>query len=123
MLEACAKSPVVNTYVKALGYTLLKVRLSVFKVYLEESGLSREQKDAMWAEFCTEFDRTMEFVKTALGSSDLVAWRPWLEDAIVLRSPMIHPLNLLQILAMQEGDDALLRMTVTGISSGMMATG
>lgn len=123
MLEACAKSPVVNSYVKALGYTLLKVRLSVFRVYLEESGLAREQKDAMWAEFCAEFDRTLEFVKIALGSDDLVAWRPWLEDSIVLRSPMIHPLNLLQILAMQEHDDALLRLTVTGISSGMLTTG
>jgi phosphoenolpyruvate carboxylase len=113
----------VSGYIKALGYTLLKVRLSVFKVYLEESGLSREQKDAMWAEFCAEFDRTLEFVKIALGSDDLVAWRPWLEDSIVVRSPMIHPLNLLQILAMQEHDDTLLRLTVTGISSGMLTTG
>jgi phosphoenolpyruvate carboxylase len=123
MLEACSKSPVVHSYIKALGYTLLKVRLSVFKVYLEESALTREQKDSMWSNFCAEYDRTLTFVKLALGSDDLVAWRPWLEDSITLRSPMIHPLNLLQVIAMQEHDDALLRVTVTGISSGMMATG
>jgi phosphoenolpyruvate carboxylase len=123
MLEAAVKSPVVNSYVKALGYTLAKVRLSVFKIYLEESSLTREAKDKMWADFTLEFDRTLEFVKIALGSKDLVAWRPWLEDSIVLRSPMIHPLNLLQVLAMKDHDDALLRLTVTGISSGMMTTG
>lgn len=123
VLEASVKSPVVQLYVKALGYTMAKVRLSVFKVYLEESELSREQKDRMWTQFCEEYDRTLEFVRVALGSNDLVQWRPWLEDSIVLRSPMIHPLNLLQVLAMKEHDDALLRLTVTGISSGMMATG
>lgn len=123
MLEACIKSPVVNSYVKALGYTLAKVRLSVFRIYLEESTLSREAKDKMWVQFCEEFDRTLAFVKIALGSNDLVSWRPWLEDSINLRSPMIHPLNLLQVLAMKDHDDALLRLTVTGISSGMMTTG
>jgi phosphoenolpyruvate carboxylase len=123
MLEACAKSPVVASYVKALGYTLAKVRLSIFRIYLEESALPRESKDAVWNKFCDEYDRTLLFVKAALGSDDLISWRPWLEDSIHLRSPMIHPLNLLQVLAMKDHDDALLRLTVTGISSGMMTTG
>ena len=67
MLEACSKSPVVASYVKALGYTMAKVRLSVFKVYLEESSLSRAEKDRLWKEFCAEFDRTLAFVRVALG--------------------------------------------------------
>jgi phosphoenolpyruvate carboxylase len=36
---------------------------------------------------------------------------------------MIHPLNLLQILAEKRKDRQLLRLTVTGISSGMLTTG
>jgi phosphoenolpyruvate carboxylase len=36
---------------------------------------------------------------------------------------MIHPLNILQILAKQEHDVNLLRVTATGISSGMLTTG
>jgi phosphoenolpyruvate carboxylase len=36
---------------------------------------------------------------------------------------MIHPLNLLQVLAIQSKDFNLLRYTVTGISSGMLTTG
>ncbi len=123
MLEACSKSPVVASYLKALGYTLAKVRLSIFRIYLEESRLSREAKDSIWKKFCDEFDRTLAFARIALGSNDLISWRPWLEDSITLRSPMIHPLNLLQVLAMQDHDDALLRLTVTGISGGMMTTG
>jgi phosphoenolpyruvate carboxylase len=36
---------------------------------------------------------------------------------------MIHPLNLLQVLAMEERDTRLMRETVTCISCGMMTTG
>lgn len=122
ILETSRVSPVVASYVKALGYTMAKVRLSIFRLYLDESSLTDEAKQKIWAEFTEEFDRTLVFVKAALGEN-LVAWRPWLEDSIHLRSPMIHPLNLLQILAMKDHDDALFRLTVTGISSGMMTTG
>jgi phosphoenolpyruvate carboxylase len=50
-------------------------------------------------------------------------FKPFLGSSIRLRSPMIHPLNLLQIIACREKDFALLRLTVTGISSGMLTTG
>lgn len=122
MIEAAHKSPVVASYVKALGYTIEKVRLSVFRIYLDESTLSPDARERLWTDFTAEFDRTCVFVKAVLGD-DLVAWRPWLKESIELRSPMIHPLNLLQILAMKDHDDALFRLTVTGISSGMMTTG
>ena len=123
MIEASRKSPVVASYIKALGYTLAKVRLSIFKLYLEDSSLSREQQEVMWTLFTKEFDQTLEFLRDVTGSTELVSWRPWLEDSIRLRSPMIHPLNLLQILAMKDHDETLFRTTVTGISSGMMTTG
>ncbi len=115
--------PVFRTYVRALGYTLAKVRLSLWRVYLDESGLEESHADQTYEKFCEEFDGAIEFATSILGSKSLVSWRPWLEESIHLRSPMIHPLNLMQILAMKDRDEALLRVTVTGISSGMMATG
>jgi phosphoenolpyruvate carboxylase len=114
---------VFKTYVRALGYTLAKVRLSVWRIYLDESGLEADHKEEVFQKFCQEFDLATAFAKDLLGTQSLVSWRPWLEESIHLRSPMIHPLNLLQILAMKEKDESLLTVTVTGISSGMMTTG
>jgi phosphoenolpyruvate carboxylase len=36
---------------------------------------------------------------------------------------MIHPLNLLQMIAREDRDILLLRWTVTGIASGMLTAG
>jgi phosphoenolpyruvate carboxylase len=54
--------------------------------------------------------------------------RPWLEESIHYRAPMIHPLNLLQIELLKqqhwsEDDERLFRETVTGIAAGMLTTG
>lgn len=118
-----ANLPVFKSCVRALGYTLAKVRLSIWRVYLDESGLEKAQTDQIFKRFCDELEGAIEFAQALLGRTSLVSWRPWLEESIHLRSPMIHPLNLLQILAMKDRDEKLLRVTVTGISSGMMATG
>ena len=76
-----------------------------------------------WKTMAREYRLACEFVHTVSGNRSLLWFRPWLETSIRLRSPMIHPLNLLQVLAMEERDTRLMRETVTGISCGMMTTG
>ncbi|MBC7370500.1 MAG: phosphoenolpyruvate carboxylase, partial [Bdellovibrionaceae bacterium] len=121
--RAYKNHPVFRTYVKALGFTLVKVELAIWKLYLDQSSLSAEEKQNSWQEFSDEYQRTLKCARAIVGSKDLIGWRPWLAESIQLRSPMIHPLNLLQILAMKNQDVHLLRVTVAGISSGMMTTG
>lgn len=123
LIVAAEESPVFKTYLRALKNTLAKVRLSVWHVYLDSSGLSIDQKKRFYREFDEEFERANDFVTEVSKKTDAMEARAWLEESIHLRSPMIHPLNLLQVLAMRERDESLLRLTVTGIASGMMTTG
>lgn len=116
--KAFTDIPVFTSYIKALGFTLAKVDLNIWKMYLAQAG----QESAI-SEFEKEFEATLEAYHAICGQTELMWFKPWLGDSIQLRSLMIHPLNMLQILAQQDKDLALLRVTVTGISSGMMATG
>ncbi|MGZ3689087.1 MAG: phosphoenolpyruvate carboxylase, partial [Bdellovibrionota bacterium] len=118
--RAYRTDPLFATYVRALGFTLSKVELPVWCRYLESSGVPSASMVAR--EFEAEFRLACGFACEVLGGT-LLGWRPWLAESIRLRSPMIHPLNLLQILALRERDYELLRMTVVGISAGMMTTG
>jgi phosphoenolpyruvate carboxylase len=64
------------------------------------------------------------FVREVSGSSNLLWYRPWLGTSVMLRSAMIHPLNLIQILNRgPKANQRLVRETATGIASGMMTTG
>jgi phosphoenolpyruvate carboxylase len=121
--RAFREEPVFTSYIKALGFTLAKIELPVWRMYLEQSTLSADRKKEAFSEFADEFAKTMKFFKELTGHDDVLWFRPWLKESIRLRSPMIHPLNLLQLLSQQSGDTHLLRVTVTGISSGMMTTG
>jgi phosphoenolpyruvate carboxylase len=123
-LQRASKThPVFKTYIKVLGFTLTKTELTIWRMYLQQSSLSSEQKAQAWQEFSAEYNKALRCAEALLGKNHLLAWRPWLEASIRLRSPMIHPLNLLQIIAMKNKDASLLRVTVAGISSGMMTTG
>jgi phosphoenolpyruvate carboxylase len=123
LARAYRRDPRFATFVRALGFTLAKVELPVWRHYLEQGGFSPREVDAVADEFARELRGATAFARAVTGRRNLLAWRPWLEESIFLRSPMIHPLNLLQILAMRDGDAELLRITVTGVSSGMMTTG
>jgi phosphoenolpyruvate carboxylase len=115
--------PVFTSYVKALGFTLAKTELAIWRMYLEQSTLPKEEATSAYKQFATEWNKTVRFFKEVSGQKSFTWEKPWLGESIVLRSPMIHPLNILQILAKQELDVNLLRVTATGISSGMLTTG
>ena len=121
--EDFKSKPVFTSYVKALGFTLAKVELAIWRLYLEQSSLSKDEVQTAVGEFDTEFSKTLAFHRDLTGHDDLLWYRPWLGESIRLRSAMIHPLNLIQVLAEKRKDAQLLRVTVTGISSGMLTTG
>lgn len=121
--RAFEHDPLLRSYVKLLGFTLAKVEMPVWRIYLEHSGLDRHFVARTFKDFEKEYADAVSFVRAVSGEKDLLWFRPWLGMSIKLRSPMIHPLNLLQILGLQEGNSLLIRETVTGIASGMMTTG
>ena len=122
LLEIYRRSPFLQTFVNVLGFTLKKVRVSVFMAYLGEL-LDKDSYDYWAGVFSKEMALTIEFFKFLTGEDDFIWFRPWLEESIDLRSPKIDPLNYLQIHALKNNEVELLRETVTGIACGMLTTG
>jgi phosphoenolpyruvate carboxylase len=120
--HAFGRDEVFTVFVRALDYTLAKVELPVFQMYVERSSLSVAEKENALTLFFREFELTRTFLQQILRGRENKA-RAWLKESIDLRSPMIHPLNLLQLLALEKNETGLLRLTVTGIANGMVATG
>jgi phosphoenolpyruvate carboxylase len=121
--KAYKESDLLRSYIKLLGFTLKKVELAVWRVYLEDSGQPAELIDAHFQRMVDEYASAVKFVRQLTGERNLMWYRPWLGKSIELRTPMIHPLNLLQLMAVHEGDNDLLRVTVTGVACGMLTTG
>ena len=116
-------SPLMQSYIKNLGFTLAKVEMGVWNFHLEHSGLELEEKK-LWREKITkEFELSVAFFQEISGQKDFTWFRPWLGESIYFRSSMIHPLNVIQKLALERKDHVLLRETVTGIACGMLTTG
>ncbi len=114
-------SPVLQTYVKNLGFTLAKVELGVWNFHLDKSELKNKKE---WKKTITEeLELSMTFFREITGEKDFTWFRPWLNESIHFRSSMIHPLNVIQKLALERKDNVLLRETVTGIACGMLTTG
>lgn len=120
---AYQKSPLFSSYIKVLGFTLAKIELDVFALYLYSSKLPKEVVTSFLERFTAELQECEKAVREVTGEESLLWYRPWLETSIALRSPLIHPLNVLQLLALEDKDIPLLRETVTGVASGMLTTG
>lgn len=121
--NAMKQSPVFSTYIKAVGFTLEKMDLNIFALYLANSKLSKSEQEKYYTDFLHEFGECRKAVREITGEKNLLWYRPWLGKSISLRSPLIHPLNVLQLIALKEKNLLLLRETVTGVASGMLTTG
>jgi phosphoenolpyruvate carboxylase len=108
-----------NVFLKQLGFTLAKVELSVWSIQLKELADNHTEFER-WDD---EFSKTLKAFLEITGETNLLWFRPWLGESIYLRSALIYPLNIIQILAIKREDKSLLRATVTGIASGMLTTG
>lgn len=122
LVKQAQNNKLFTAFLHSLGFTLAKVELEVFQLYLNEN-LSADLAKKYIELFRAEYQSTLEFYQEVSSKKELLWFKPWLKESIELRSPMIHPLNLIQILALKEHDPYLLRETVTGISCGMMTTG
>ncbi len=116
-------SPVLQTYVKNLGFTLAKVELGVWNFHLNHSDLETSERKRWKGMITTELNLSHKFFREITGETNLTWYRPWLGESIYFRSSMIHPLNVIQKLALERRDHVLLRETVTGIACGMLTTG
>ncbi|WII72193.1 phosphoenolpyruvate carboxylase [Bdellovibrio sp. 22V] len=121
--KAFREAPVFRSYIKALGFTLAKIELPVFEMYLYSSPLDREVVESFLTSFHSELRLCHKAFVEITGQKKLLWYREWLEESIHLRSPLIHPLNVLQLIALKNRDIPLLRETVTGVASGMLTTG
>lgn len=121
--DSYRSEPVFNSYIKALGFTLAKIDLAIWHLYLAKSALGSERAESVYRDFAAELSLCEKFLQDLTGEKEPLWFKPWLAESISLRSPMIHPLNILQILAERDRDAHLLRLSVTGISSGMLTTG
>ncbi len=123
LVKAYKESPLFASFVRTLGFTLSKVDFSVFKLYLSHSDLNENEKEEIINTFSKELSAATQFVREVSGERSLLWHTPWLDESIKLRSSMIHPLNVLQILGHKDDDQELVRKTVAGISCGMLTTG
>lgn len=121
--EAYQESPLMRSFIKVLAFSLAKVELPIFNLYLQDSKLSKEEIKLRIQEFRKEYTLALDFVESLSGESELLWFRPWLQQSIHYRSTMIHPLNIIQLESLKRNDVTLLRETVTGIACGMMTTG
>jgi phosphoenolpyruvate carboxylase len=113
------RSALLRSFIKNLGFSLAKVEFGLWRLYQEKF----DPNFPLITDFEKEFQSAVQCVRFLSGERNLLWFRPWLGESIYLRSSVIHPLNILQVIAMEKGEPALLRETVTGISSGMMTTG
>jgi len=124
--EASGADPLFRSYARLLGFTLAKTEPAIWRRY--GAALIRDEGAGKVATLDEDYRAAVDFACRAMGGDALLPDRPWLEESIRYRAPMIHPLNLLQIelLSKAEWSDeevALFRETVTGIAAGMLTTG
>ena len=117
------KNKLFSSFIRMLGFTLEKVDMNIWYLYLVLSDLDKKKTDFYYRSFLEEYLLAKDFTRNICGQKNLLWERPWLLESIQLRAPMINPLNILQIIAFKSGNLELLRNTVTGVASGMMTTG
>jgi phosphoenolpyruvate carboxylase len=120
------EDPLFRSYARLLSFTMAKAEPSIWRRYWRT--LLPDAQGSIVRELEGEHAAARELALHALGADTLLPDRPWLEESIRYRAPMIHPLNLLQIDLLgkeewSEADVRLFRETVTGIAAGMLTTG
>lgn len=116
-------SALLQSYVKALGFTFEKMDMSIWRTYLNHSKLAQNDKNVIDERIQTELELTKKFFAFMTENKEWLWFRPWLSESIYYRSSFIHLLNMIQLEALRRKNYQLLRETVTGISCGMLTTG
>lgn len=112
-----------TSFMHQLGFTLAKIEPAVWFMYLDQSKLSTQDKKMFFKNFLKELELTTQAFKKISGHKEPIWSKPWLQESITLRAPMIHPLNMAQLIAWKSGNASLLREASVGIACGMLTTG
>ena len=147
LADARANDPLLRSYSRLLSFTMAKTEPRIWRRYRRrlaagaaggtsdrEAGPDGDhQSDGSFTEDVAagleaDYEAAVDFACRAVGGDSLLPDRPWLEESIRYRAPMIHPLNLIQIDLLEESEWSeaevrLFRETVTGIAAGMLTTG
>lgn len=111
--------PFFSSFLKMLGFTLAKVEMEIWETYFHPDDSYGDLKQQIRDELAA----ARRFLADVTGETDPLWYRPWLKESIRMRNSHIHILNLLQVLAIEDGDADLMRSTLVGIACGMMTTG
>src|SRR5690606_22212792 len=71
-------SPVLQTYVKNLGFSLAKVELGVWNFHLNHSDLEASERERWREMITTEHKLAHQFFREITGETNLTWYRPWL---------------------------------------------
>jgi len=123
---ACREDPLFRSYTRLLSFTMAKTERALWRRY--RRALAGDVPATLIDELTADYEEVLDLARRSQDSDSLLPGRPWLQESIRYRAPMIHPLNLLQIELLgkprwNEAEVALFRETVTGIAAGMLTTG
>lgn len=126
LAAARADDPLFRSCARLLSFTMAKTAPALWRRY--RRALAPDAPEELLAGLEDDRKGAAELARRALGADTLLPERPWLEESIRYRAPMIHPLNLLQVELLgreewSEAEVALFRETITGIAAGMLTTG
>ena len=126
LLRALERDPLLRSYLGLLRFTLAKTEPSIWRQYV--STLMPGQPPALIRRLRREWDDAVDLALQTAADDRLLAHKPWLDESIRYRAPMIHPLNLIQIDVLSRprlsaAQESLFRETATGIAAGMLTTG
>jgi phosphoenolpyruvate carboxylase len=121
--------PLLATLLDNAEMSLAKTDRAIAARYLALGG-----RDDLTAAVLAEYDLTRHFVLAVTEHDRLLANRPVLSRAVVLRDPYVDALSYLQLRALsalradaasadRESDERLLLLTVSGVAAGLQNTG
>jgi phosphoenolpyruvate carboxylase len=118
-------------FVKLMGFSLAKGDRAVFTLFADALLADHPALQPIKEELLAEEKRVAEMVTVLSGEDNHLWFRPWLAESILLRGSTIHPLSALEITALRNRrrqvqkpyNDELLRISIAGVSVGMLTTG
>jgi phosphoenolpyruvate carboxylase len=121
--------PLLATLLDNAEMSLAKTDRAIAARYLDLGG-----RDDLTATVLAEYDLTRQFVLAVTEHDRLLANRPVLSRAVVLRDPYVDALSYLQLRGLtalraedapeeRESDERLLLLTVSGVAAGLQNTG
>jgi phosphoenolpyruvate carboxylase len=113
-----------------MGFSLAIGDRAVFS-FFSDALVTEPGLKAVKEELLAEEKRVSEMVAALSGEDNLLWFRPWLSESILLRGSTIHPLSAFEVAAMRNRrrnvrrpyNDELLRIAIAGVAIGMLTTG